>query len=104
MTGAVKAYIRRMLADCGVGMKALILDQTTVRVARGACGTHTALRVGVQVAASRWRTWQQHGLLPKSTHTLSRTTSVLALLAAPAVSRLAAALADGHRQRRVFTN
>ena len=103
MTGAVKAYIRRMLADCGVGMKALILDQTTVRVARGVCGKHTALRMRVQVAASRWRTWQQRGLLPKCTHFHARR-AVLALLAAPAVSRLAAALADGHRQRRVFTN
>ena len=31
LNGAVKAYIRRMLAECGAGMKALILDPTTVR-------------------------------------------------------------------------
>ena len=31
LNGAVKAYIRRMLAECGSGMKALVLDATTVR-------------------------------------------------------------------------
>lgn len=34
MNGAVKAYIRRMLAECGAGMKALLLDAVTVRNAR----------------------------------------------------------------------
>lgn len=34
MNGAVKAYIRRMLAECGAGMKALLLDTVTVRNAR----------------------------------------------------------------------
>ena len=33
LNGAVKAYIRRMLAECGAGMKALLLDPTTVRSA-----------------------------------------------------------------------
>ena len=33
LNGAVKAYIRRMLAECGSGMKALVLDATTVRSA-----------------------------------------------------------------------
>ena len=31
LNGAVKAYIRRILAECGAGMKALVLDATTVR-------------------------------------------------------------------------
>ena len=44
LNGAVKAYIRRMLAECGAGMKALILDATTVRGA--------AARSGIVAAAS----------------------------------------------------
>ena len=32
INGAVKAYIRRMLFDCGAGMKALVLDSSTVRL------------------------------------------------------------------------
>ncbi len=31
LNGAVKAYLRRMLAECGAGMKALLLDASTVR-------------------------------------------------------------------------
>jgi len=38
LNGAVKAYIRRMLAECGAGMKALILDATTVRDAAARSG------------------------------------------------------------------
>ena len=37
LNGAVKAYLRRMLADCGTGMKALVLDQTTVRLQPRTC-------------------------------------------------------------------
>jgi hypothetical protein len=41
LTGAVKSYIRRMLAEVGVGMKALLLDASTVR--RGASADTAAL-------------------------------------------------------------
>jgi hypothetical protein len=34
VNGAVKAYVRRMMAECGAGMKALILDAATVRRSR----------------------------------------------------------------------
>jgi hypothetical protein len=44
LNGAVKAYIRRMLADCGVGMKALVLDQTTVCTPAGCRATGACTR------------------------------------------------------------
>lgn len=34
VNGAVKAYVRRMLAECGAGMKALLMDSATVRLVR----------------------------------------------------------------------
>jgi hypothetical protein len=53
LNGAVKAYIRRMLAECGAGMKALILDATTVRDAAARSGIVAAALPALWALAGR---------------------------------------------------